>query len=88
MAVKHGKKPAKTEIKIEVKEESLNGESEASSENGGKTEEEEKITKRIPSMEEKKILGEEELAIEWLKEEVRIEIYFDTFYSLVLQQIC
>merc|ERR1712096_245670 len=54
----------------EVKEESLNGESEASSENGGKTEDEEKITKRIPSMEEKKILGEEELAIEWLKEEV------------------
>ena len=66
LAVKHGKKPAKTVIKAE----SENGEvkSEASSENGGKTEEVVKIAP--PSVEEKKILEDEQLAIEWLKEEV------------------
>jgi len=66
LAVKHGKKPAKTVIKAE----SENGEvkSEASSENGGKTEEVVKITP--PSVEEKKMLEDEQLAIDWLKEEV------------------
>ena len=55
-----------------IKAESENGEvkSEASSENGGKTEEVVKITP--PSVEEKKMLEDEQLAIDWLKEEVCI----------------